>query len=166
MRYKDYGLGKDNLWALKNHKLIQEFGYAAPKSEIHSFKYEHEKACADVFMTLVLTEKLYGWEQHKKLGRNIIPDRTADYNGTVYIEVEMGSQNKIRQKADSYERYFQTTGQEFNVWFLVKEHWQYDSGLEDLREFPSHYSIERLDNFNKKKLSDTSSDTVSDGADQ
>ncbi len=162
LRYKDYGLGKDNLWALKPHKLIQEFGYTPPKSEIHTFKYEHEKACADVFVTLALSGKLYGWEQHKKIGKNIIPDRTADFNGTVYIEVEMGSQDKIRQKADAYKQYFQDTRKQFNVWFLVKQQWQYDSGLESLRDFPSHYSIELLDVFNKLDSSDTSSDTVSD----
>jgi hypothetical protein len=142
--------------------LIQEFGYTPPKSEIHTFKYEHEKACGDVFVTLILTKKLYGWEMHKKIGKDIIPDRTADYDGTVYIEVEMGSQNKIRQKAESYMRYFRETREAFDVWFLVKEQWQYDSGLEDLCDFPAHYSIELLDTFNQQKFSDTSSDTVSD----
>jgi len=109
-----------------------------------------------------LSGKLYGWEQHKKISKNIIPDRTADFNGTVYIEVEMGSQDKIRQKADAYKRYFQDTREQFNVWFLVKEQWQYDSGLESLRDFSSHYSIELLDVFNKQKSSDTSSDTISE----
>lgn len=154
------------MWALKPNPFIKELGYLPPKSEIHSFKYEHEKACADVFVTLALSGKLCGWELHKKISKDIIPDRTADYNGTVYIEVEMGSQDKIRQKADSYKRYFQATREPFNVWFLVKEQWQYDSGLEDLRDFPSHYSIELLDEFNKIQSSDTSSDTVSDGVEQ
>jgi hypothetical protein len=136
-----------------------EIKLIAPKAEIHSFKYEHEKACADVFVTLALTEKLCGWELHKKICKNIIPDRTADYNGTVYIEVEMGSQNKIFQKADAYRQYFRETKQTFQVWFLVKDQWLYESGLEDLRDFPTHYSIELLDNFNNQIRSDTLSDT-------
>ncbi len=78
----------------------------------------------------------------------------------------MGSQNKIRQKADSYKQHFQATREPFNVWFLVKAQWQYDSGLEDLRDFPSHYSIEFLDTFNKQSFSDTCSDMASDGVEQ
>jgi hypothetical protein len=163
LRFKDYGLGKDNLWSIKPNPLNKEFGYIPPKAEIHSFKYEHEKACADVFVTLALTNKLYAWEQHKKIGGSIIPDRTADYNGTVYIEVEMGSQDKVRQKSEAYKKYFQETKEPFSVWFLVKEQWQYDSALEYLRHYPSHYSVELLDEFNKIKVSDTPSDTVSDG---
>ncbi len=166
LKYKDYGLGKDNMWSLKPHSIIRELGYNPPRAEIHTFKYEHEKACADVFVTLALSDNLMDWQEHKKIGKSIIPDRTADYNGTVYIEVEMGSQNKIRQKAEAYKKYFQETRQPFNVWFLVKEQKHYDSGLEDLRDFPSHYSIELLDEFNKIRLSDTSSDTVSDGVEQ
>src|SRR5687767_9099277 len=77
LRFKDYGLGKENLWALKPHPIIKEFEYEPPKAEIHSFKYEHEKACADVFVTLTLTGKLYDWKAHKKLTKGIIPDRTA-----------------------------------------------------------------------------------------
>ncbi len=137
-------------------------GFEPPRAEIHTFKYEHEKACADVFVTLALSGNLYGWEQHKRIATGIIPDRTADHNGIVYIEVEMGSKDEIRQKADAYTKYFQATREQFNVWFLVKHQWQYDSGLEDLRDFPNHYSIELLDTF----CSDTSSDTSSDGVEQ
>lgn len=147
---------------MKPHPIIKELELEPPKSEIHSFKYEHEKACADVFVTLALTGKLYGWELHKKIAKGIIPDRTALMDTPVYIEVEMGSQDKIRQKADNYKRYFYDTKEPFSVWFLVKTQKQYDNGLEDLRGFSSHYSIELLDVFNKITHSDTLSDTSSD----
>jgi hypothetical protein len=137
-------------------------GYEPPRAEIHTFKYEHEKACADVFVTLKLSGGLHGWQQHTKIGKSIIPDRTADIGNTVYIEVEMGSQDKIHQKAESYKRYFQEKRQPFSVWFLVKSQLQYDKGLEYLRYFPSHYSIELLDVFNSRIVSDTPSDIVSD----
>jgi hypothetical protein len=145
-----------------NENSEYEIKLVAPKAEIHSFKYEHEKACADVFVTLALTEKLCGWELHKRIGKNIIPDRIADYNGTVYIEVEMGSQDKIFQKANAYRQYFREAGEPFQVWFLVKQPRLYESGLEDLRDFPANYSIELLENFNNQSSSDTSSDTQSD----
>lgn len=137
----------DNLYSLKPHSIIKDFGYTPPKSEIHRFKYEHEKACGDVFVTLALTGKLFGWEAHKKISKEIIPDRMADYGGTVYIEVEMGSQDKIREKAEAYRKYFYETKEQFQVWFLVDSDKLYQSGLEDLRNYPRQYSIQKLDEF-------------------
>lgn len=154
LKSKDYGLGLDNLWSLTNHKMVRELGYEYPKAEIHRFKYGHEKACADVFVTLALTQKLYGWEAHKKISKDIIPDRTADYGGTVYIEVEMGSQDKIREKADAYKQYFNQIREPFQVWFLVNTDKLYQSGLEDLRDFPRHYSIQKLSDWHSDMLSD------------
>lgn len=158
LRYKDYGLGKDNLWALKPHPIIKEFGFAPPKAEIHSFKYEHEKACADVFVTLALTGKLYGWEAHRKIAKGIIPDRIATFDQIAYIEVEMGSQNKIKEKADNYRRYRISSKEEFLVWFLVKDQRQYESALEGLSDLADHYQVAILDDFHSDMLSDTSSD--------
>jgi hypothetical protein len=149
----------DTLWSLTGHKIVRDFGYAPPKAQIHRYKYEHEKACADVFVTLALTEKLHGWEAHTKIGKDIIPDRTADYGGTVYIEVEMGSQDKIRQKADAYRQHFYQNKQPFSVWFLVDTDKLYQSGLEDLRDFPQYYSLQKLDEFHDYFRSDTQSDS-------
>jgi hypothetical protein len=162
LRFKDYGLGKENLWALKPHPIVKEFGYEAPKKEIHTFKYEHEKTCADVFVTLALTGRLYDWQAHRKITKDTIPDRIAQMNRTIYIEVEMGSQDKIRQKADSYRRYFYEKKESFHVWFLVKTEKQYDDALVDLKDFPEHYQVSTLDQFH----SDMRSDTFSDFAEQ
>ena len=165
LRYKDYGLGKDNLWAIKPNPLIREMGLEPPRAEIHAFKYEHEKACADVFVTLYLTGKLCGWEAHKKIVNGIIPDRTAELPRSVYLEIEMGSKRDIKEKAEKYRQFYLSkpieTREKFHVWFLVKERRQYDEGLEDLRNFPPAYSIETLDEFHKK-FSDMRSDTSSD----
>ncbi|MGI8467749.1 MAG: hypothetical protein ACR2N3_04785 [Pyrinomonadaceae bacterium] len=169
LKYKDYGLGKDNLWALKPHSIIRELGYFPPRAEIHTFKYEHEKTCADVFVTLALSGNLTDWQEHKKINKGIIPDRIADFNGTVYIEVEMGSQNKIKQKADSYKKYFQETRQPFEVWFLLNEMRQLERAQADLATFPSHYKADLLTNFHasfthteENSVSDTLSDSLSD----
>jgi hypothetical protein len=146
------------LWALKPNPLIREMGYEPPRSEIHTFKYEHEKTCADVFVTLVLTGKLLSWAVHKKLGKNIIPDRTADLGKTVYIEVEMGSQDKIWQKANAYRQYFTDNRKPFEVWFLVKDEAQLARAEQDLADFPSHYRASLLSQFHFDMRSDTSSD--------
>jgi hypothetical protein len=154
------------LWAIKPSPLIREMGYESPRAEIHTFKYEHEKACADVFVTLQLTGKLYEWEAHKKISSTIIPDRIAEMPDKIYLEIEMGSKSEIREKAEKYKQYFLSKPlgerENFRVWFLVKEQWQYTKGLEDLRNFPQYYSLEMLDEFHSK-FSDTPSDTVSDG---
>jgi hypothetical protein len=161
LRYKDYGLGKDNLWALQPNPLLKDFGFIPPKSEIHAFKYEHEKACADVYVTLKLTGKLTGWKQSAKLTAAIIPDRIAETPEPIYLEIEMGSKYEIPQQAQNYRQYHFDTKKHFKVWFLVKEQWQYDQALEDLRDFPPAYSVELLDVFHQR-FSDTHSDTYSD----
>jgi hypothetical protein len=158
------------LWALKagaalrmaeeilNEELEDDIKLIAPRAEIHTFKYAHEKACAEVFVDLALTGNLYSWEAHKKIAKGIIPDRIAEMNTLTYIEVEMGSQNKIKQKADSYKRFFYETKEPFHVWFLVKNEKQYSDGLEILRDFTDHYQISTLEKFHADMRSDTSSD--------
>lgn len=158
LKYKDYGLGKENLWSLKPHPIIKELGYSPPRAEIHTFKYEHEKACADVFVSLALTGKLLDWQAHKKISKSVIPDRIAHLDTLTYIEVEMGSQDKILQKATAYRKHYFETPEDFQVWFLVKEQKQYDDALYKLEDFTDHYQVELLSNF----VSDTSSDTYSD----
>lgn len=166
LRFKDYGLGKDNLWALKSGKALrlaeeainqeseEEIKITPPRAEIHSFKYEHEKTCADVFVTLLLSGKLCGWEAHKKIAEGIIPDRIAELDRLAYIEVEMGSKNEIREKAERYRKFYYDSRKRFEVWFLVGTDKLYESGLEDLRDFSGHYRLQ--------KLSDMRSDTQSD----
>jgi hypothetical protein len=149
LKSKDYGLGKENLWSLKPHPIVKEMGFSPPRSDIHTFKYEHEKACADVFVTLINTGNLVSWEAHKKIGRGIIPDRIAELDTTVYIEVEMGSQNKIEQKLSAYQSYYHQTRADFRVLFLVK-HQRQMVQLDSTR----HYSVELLDSYTG---SDTSS---------
>jgi hypothetical protein len=121
--------------------------------------------CADVFVTLQLTSKLHDWKLHEKITPGIIPDRIAGIPRTVFIEIEMGSKSEIKEKAEKYKQFYlnKPAGerQQFDVWFLVKYSWQYDEGLEDLRDFPPQYSIEMIDEFHVK-FSDMSSDTHSD----
>jgi hypothetical protein len=164
LKSKDYGLGKENLWSLKPHPIIRELGYTPPKSEIHTFKYEHEKACADVFVTFALSGNLYDWEAHKRRGK-MIPDRIAETDTTIFIEVEMGSQDKIRQKLEAYQQYHRETREEFQVLFLVKPP-QLESASEIVKEVTHHYRVELLDRYQHfEPLSDTLSDTSSESED-
>ena len=103
-------------------------GYEPPRSEVHAFKYEHEKQCAEVFVSLTLTGKLYGWQSHKRISKGIIPDRIARFENRIfYLEIERGTQDKIIQKTDSYRKFWRETKDEFSVLFLVRD----EKALED-----------------------------------
>jgi hypothetical protein len=159
LKSKDYGLGKENLWSLKAGKALaavqDEFDspLVAPRAEIHSFKYEHEKACADVFVALALSGKLYSWKAHTRISK-VIPDRTAELDYILHIEVEMGSQDKIQSKADQYVDLYRQTREPFHVLFLVQTDKQLASAQQILAGFSRHYRTEKLSDF----CSDTSSE--------
>jgi len=124
LKSKSYGLGKDILWSLKPHAVLKDLDVKPPTSEIHTFKYEHEKECADVFVSMVLAELVSDWHQHRKLSTGIIPDRTAEIDDfTLHIENERGTQGtaKVIKKLEKYKQYWRETGEQFQVLFLVKD---------------------------------------------
>lgn len=123
LKSKSYGLGKEVLWSLTNHKINKEQGYKAPP-EVHAFKYEHEKACADIFVSLALSDTLMEWvgEGDQKLGFR--HDRLFRVDDRVfYLEVERGSQGDgvLRAKLERYIKHYQATKQPFNVLFTVSD---------------------------------------------
>ena len=140
LKSKSYGLGKEKLWSLKPNPINKEEGFTPPKAEVHTYKYEHERACAEVFVKFAQDE-IYGWDQHKKISKEIIPDRTVylteDY--PLYIEVEMGDRDRVTQKISNYQRYYRETHEKFRVLFLVKQ----------MRDWPKnpHYQIEILEKW-------------------
>ncbi len=122
LKSKSYGLGKEYFWSLRQHPVLAELGLEPPRSEVHAFKYEHEKQCAEVFVSLALTETLYDWQPHKRISKGIIPDRMARFeNRTIYFEIERGTQDKIVQKTESYRKHWRETKEDFSVLFLVKD---------------------------------------------
>ena len=140
LKSKAYGLGKEDFWSLRSHPIVLEEGYKPPRHDVGSLKYEHEKACAEVFVVFALTGTLYGWEQHKRLGKNFIPDRTAEFeDGILYIEVEMGTKDRVTDKLRNYQNYYRETREPFQVLFLVQQ-------MRDWKVTP-HYRIELLSDF-------------------
>lgn len=122
LKSKCYGLGKDYFWSLRKHPVITERVLEAPRSEVHTFKYEHEKACAEVFVSLALTARLYDWQAHRRISKGIIPDRLADFGNRIfYLEIERGTQDKIVLKTENYRRFWRETNEDFYVLFLVKD---------------------------------------------
>lgn len=124
LKSKSYGLGRDVLWSLKAHPILRDYEVKPPASEIHTFKYEHEKECAEVFVSMILAGCVSEWHQHKRLGTGIIPDRTVEVDGMVlHIENERGTQGaaKVMRKLERYRNHWRETQDEFQVLFLVKD---------------------------------------------
>jgi hypothetical protein len=124
LKSKSYGLGKDIFWSLKPHPVVKDLGFTPPRSEVHTFKYQHEKECADCFVSLILTDQLLSWTAHQRIHQSIIPDRTAEIGESLlHIENERGTQGEARLigKVKAYQGYFRATGDRFHVLFLVQD---------------------------------------------
>lgn len=78
--------------------------------------------CAEVFVSLTLTGKLYGWQSHKRISKGIIPDRIARFENKIfYLEIERGTQDKIVQKMENYGKFWRETKGDFHVLYLVND---------------------------------------------
>jgi hypothetical protein len=124
LKSKSYGLGKELLWFHAKHKVITDLGYTPPKSEIHAFKYEHEKACADIFVSLALTNSLLKWEGEGNQKIGLRYDRMFRVDSEVrYLEVERGTQGpeKLREKLNRYVLHYRKTREPFSVLFTVPD---------------------------------------------
>lgn len=144
LKSKSYGLGKDYFWSLRKHPVISELGYEPPRSEVHAFKYEHERLCAEVFVSLTLTGKLYGWQLHKRISKGIISDRIARFESKLfYLEIERGTQDKIVQKTETYRKFWRETKEDFSVLFLVNDEKTLEDSVNKLEETEasSHYFV-------------------------
>lgn len=146
LKSKSYGFAKENLWSLRQHPIIKELDLSPPRGEVHTFKYDHEKLCADIFVLLYSTGNLYSWGQKKLSG--IIPDRYFEYGDRlVYLELERGTQDQKRiiGKLQAYKKWFRETGEKFHVWFVVIDDKTYQmiNGL--LQNEPRAYRVYTLD---------------------
>lgn len=145
LKSKSYGLGKEDFWSLRSHPIVLEEGYTPPRLDVSALKYEHERACAEVFVALALTGTLFGWEEHKRLGKNFIPDRTAEFeDGILYIEVEMGKKDRVSEKLETYRQYYRETREPFKVLFLVTQMRDWD--------VTPHYRVELFSDFIKNSV--------------
>jgi hypothetical protein len=138
LKSKSYGLGHEILWGLKKSRLLDDLGFTAPRSEVHSSKYEHEKVASSIFGALALSGQLYEWQGEGDQKMGLRPDRAFRISDPLcYLEVEMGSQKtkRLQQKLDRYIRYYHSQkGQEgfepFYVLFAVKTEADIDTLVE------------------------------------
>lgn len=142
------------LWSLTGKKIVRDLGFTPPKSEIHSFLYEHEKDLGDVFVSLVLTEELTNWqgEGDQKIGLRY--DRLFQVDDRLfYVERERGTQGreKLITKLNRYVSHYRKTHQPFYVLILGDETDLYTSIFEELH-LSSHYLVALHSEFVKAPL--------------
>lgn len=121
LKSKSYGLGEEMFWFLTKHKLLREMGYEPPKSEIHKFKYQHDKAIRDVFVSLALTGTLYDWQTEGFKG--FYPDYRFNLGADDwYGEHEEGNQlaPKLLKKVENYSAMWERDRVPFGVLFTFK----------------------------------------------
>lgn len=143
---KSYGLipGKGSaeyFWALKAHPIVKELGLEPPRADIHTFKYGHEKLCADIFVALYQTGSLSGWGQ-QRISKEIIPDRTFFLGeDRYYLEAEKGNQKEplIQKKIDAYKKYWRETQESFQVRFVTDDEKTFDMLFRLMVNETNHY---------------------------
>ena len=167
---KNYELGMDKFWSLANHKFIKELGYEPPKSEIHRFKYEHEKGCGDIFVSLMLTGECTLWEGEGRAVKGFRHDRKFAFDKIWYLENERGTQapKVLRGKIDNYLKHYRETYDPFHVLFTVKDEPSLEQiiYLFDEYKLPNFYWATVIDDFvsdplNAQITSRTSTNTLS-----
>jgi hypothetical protein len=134
------------LWSLRQHPIIKELELTPPRGDVHTFKYEHEKLCADIFVLIYLSGNLYSWGQKKLKG--IIPDRYFEYGDQlVYLELERGTQDQKRivKKLQAYKNWFRETNEKFHVWFIVTDERTHKMISDLLQNEPRAYRVYTLD---------------------
>lgn len=106
-------------------------------------------------MSLALTEKLYGWQSHRRISKGIIPDRIANIENKIfYLEIERGTQDKIIQKTDNYRLFWRETKEDFRVLFLVKDEKALEDSVRKLETInaPDHYLVGVFSEFTDDPL--------------
>ena len=148
-----YGLGKDKLFRLADHKLLKELNYTPAKAKVHGQLYEHEKICGDVFVSLTLTDKLRHWGGTTSLGKNgPFPDRVFRIDQRLfYLEVETGTQreDKLRPKVERYIQYRRETKDEFHTLWLGRDDNHLDMMMDIFEELGAspHYIVASQNEF-------------------
>jgi hypothetical protein len=124
LKSKSYGWDKDKFWYLAKHPLNEDQGFTPPKAEIHRYKYEHEKDCGDIFVSLALTGNLLLWEGEGRAIKGFRHDRKFLLDDLDwYLENERGTQapTVLRGKLEQYLKHYRETKKMFHVLFVVQD---------------------------------------------
>jgi hypothetical protein len=146
LKSDSYGVkieGKEKLWRIlasaidgspkkRQEAVLEAHGITQTSWKIHASLYEHEKACGDVFVTLVVTGKLWGWGGEGNQEAGFRHDRSFKLYADLpvwYLEMETGSQKEgtWRVKLDNYVRLSREVKEPFIVLFTMPDEKAMDS---------------------------------------
>jgi hypothetical protein len=152
LKSKAYGIDKDKFWYLAKHPLNAEDGFSPPKAEIHRFKYEHEKGCGDIFVSLALTDQLLNWEGEGRALKGFRHDRKfAIGDDDWYLENERGNQSPqvLRAKLENYLKHYRDAKESFFVLFALGSDQAVEQMVYLFEEFklPNFYWATAFDEF-------------------
>lgn len=137
LKSDSYGVkieGKEKLWRIlaqateespkrQQEAVLAELDVAQTPWKIHSALYEHEKACADIFVSLALTDTLLEWQGEGDQKAGFRHDRLFRLGDPIiYLEMEMGNHGpeKLRGKVARYVELERRMRKSFNVVFSFR----------------------------------------------
>lgn len=139
LTYRPSKITDERLWLIADSKVIKDLGYK-PTPPIHPLYFEHEKAIGDIFVSLMVSGHLTGWDRTDR------PDLRDDAQFFIdedlyYLEMEMGNHGteRLTEKVVRYKKYFRETGERFNVLFVMFEDTAKIDAVIESERVSSHY---------------------------
>lgn len=137
--------GKEKFWRIlsssipqsskrRQQAVLNELGLTETPWKIHASLYDHEKASAEVFVSLAVTGTLMDWQGEGDQKAGFRHDRRLTLfdsnNPPIYLEQEMGNHGNatLKAKVTQYRKLFDRTGNPFKVVFAFPT----EKDLEDM----------------------------------
>lgn len=126
-------------WLIADTKVVKDLGYK-PTPTIHPLFFEHERAIGDVFVSLMVSGHLTGWDRGERPHLRDDAQFFIDED-LYYLEVEMENHgaDRLADKVVRYKKHFRETGEAFHVLFVMKESLDKIRGVFDSERVTTHY---------------------------
>lgn len=129
----------ERFWLIADTKITRDLGHK-PTTTIHPLLFEHEKAIGDVFVSLMVSGRLTGWDRGERPSLRDDAQFFID-DDLYYLEVEMENHgaDRLADKVVRYKKHFRETGEAFHVLFVMKESLDKIHGVFDSERTTTHY---------------------------
>lgn len=129
----------ERLWLIADSKIARDFGYK-PTPPIHPLYFEHEKAIGDIFVSLMISGHLTGWDRSD---RPSLRDDAQFYidEDLYYLEMEMGNHgvDRLTEKVVRYKKHFRETGERFHTLFVMRDSLEKIESVFEEERVTNHY---------------------------
>jgi hypothetical protein len=141
---KTYRITDEKMWLIKKSKIAQKLGYE-PTQPVHPLLLDHEKAQGDIFVSLMLSGRLTGWDRDERSLKDDAKFWIDD--DAYYLEVEMENHgmDRLTDKVVRYKKYFRETHEAFHVLFVMKQSTDKILSVFEAENTTTHYKACLLD---------------------